>query len=226
MWPSKLQVNQLSKFQIYSQFTGSVYCKLFFHLLAIYLQFTGSSKPPLAPSVKSFKKDFNHFITEHYNPMQKMVDELASKSCRCYTIGPGGRMEPGWMSLRGHSFYLRRVVTPSSGSWSSSAPDLNSVSSSSEDEGSFKTSRSEVQGVSTGPGDSDAVGGTGSQAGVGGWDGHGKVVVKRNTPHLPDWCKDCAIDPMGEWEYCKKSHYHPEHPRHTCAVNAPCYCHD
>src|ERR1700753_2375768 len=49
MRPSKLQVNQLSKFQIYSQFTGSVYCKLIFHLLAIYLQFTGSVNHPLPP---------------------------------------------------------------------------------------------------------------------------------------------------------------------------------
>src|SRR6201992_4347716 len=48
---------------------------------------------------KSFKKDFEHFITEHYNPMQKMVDELASRSCRCYNhIRPGGGTEPGWMS--------------------------------------------------------------------------------------------------------------------------------
>src|SRR6201992_3453388 len=95
----------------------------------------------LSVNFKLFKKDFDHFITEHYNPMQKLVDKLASKSCRCYTIGPGGRTDPGCMSLRGHSFYLRRAVTPSSGSGSSSAPDLESVSSSSEDEGSFKTSR-------------------------------------------------------------------------------------
>src|SRR6201992_299607 len=95
----------------------------------------------LSVAFKSFKKDFDHFITEHYNPMQKLVDELASRSCRCYTIGPGGRTEPGWMSLKEHSFSLRRAVTPSSGSGSSSAPDLESVSSSSEDEGSFKTSR-------------------------------------------------------------------------------------
>ena len=60
----------------------------------------------LSVAFKSFRKDFNHFITEHYNPMQKLVDELASKSCRCYNVGPGGRTEPGWMSLRGHSFYL------------------------------------------------------------------------------------------------------------------------
>ena len=53
-----------------------------------------------------------------------------------------------------------------------------------------------------------------------------KVAVKRNAPHLPDWCKDCTIDPMGEWKYCRKGHYHPEHPHHTCPVNAPCYCRD
>ena len=35
----------------------------------------------LSVNFKSFKKDFDHFITEHYNPMQKLVDELASKSC-------------------------------------------------------------------------------------------------------------------------------------------------
>src|SRR6201992_4261344 len=131
----------------------------------------------LSVNFKSYKKDFNHFITEHYNPMQKLVDELASRSCRCYTIEPGGRTKPGWMSLRGHSFYLRRVVTPSSGSGSSPAPDLDSFSSSSEDEGSFKTSRSEMQGVLSSSGNPDATGGVGSQAGVGVWDGHGEVGV-------------------------------------------------
>src|ERR1700753_1341272 len=131
----------------------------------------------LSVNFKSFKKDFDHFITEHYNPMQKLVNELASKSCRCYAIGPGGRREPGWMSLRGHSFYLRRVASPSSGSGSSSAADLDSVSSSSEDEGSFKMSRSEVQGVSPSTGDSDAVGGADPQVRVGAWDGHGEMGV-------------------------------------------------
>src|ERR1700753_2490189 len=87
----------------------------------------------LSVAFKSFKKDFDHFITEHYNPMQKLVDELASRSCRCYSVvRPGGRTEPGWMSLRGHSFYLRRVPLPLSGSGNSSAPDLEYISSSSE----------------------------------------------------------------------------------------------
>src|ERR1700753_931520 len=131
----------------------------------------------LLVNFKSFKKDFEHFITEHYNPMQKLVDELASKSCRCYSVvGPGSRTEPGWMSLRGHGFYLQRVPSPLSGSGSSSAPDLDSVTSS-EDEGSFKMSRSEVQGVQANSSDLNAAGGTDSQAGVGVWDGHGEVGV-------------------------------------------------
>src|ERR1700753_513111 len=112
----------------------------------------------LLVNFKSFKKDFEYFITEHYNPMQKRVDELASRSCQCYSVvRPGNRTEPGWMSLRGHGFYLWRVPSPSSGSGSFSAPDLHSVTSS-EDEGSFKTSRSEVQGVQTAASNSDAVG--------------------------------------------------------------------
>src|SRR6201992_3077781 len=78
----------------------------------------------LLVNFKSFKKDFDHFITEHYNPMQKLVNELASTSCRCYTTGPGGRMEPGWMSLRGHSFYLQRAPSPSSGSGNSSCQEI------------------------------------------------------------------------------------------------------
>src|ERR1700755_1307827 len=41
----------------------------------------------LLVNFKSFKKDFDHFITEDYNPMQKLVDELASNSCQCYWIG-------------------------------------------------------------------------------------------------------------------------------------------
>src|ERR1700753_508240 len=85
----------------------------------------------LLVNFKLFKKDFEHFITEHYNPMQKLVDELASQSCRCYSVvRPGSGTEPGWMSLRGHSFYLQRVPMPLSGSGSSPSPDLDSVSSS------------------------------------------------------------------------------------------------
>src|ERR1700759_5131419 len=91
------------------------------------------------------KKDFEHFITKHYNPMQKLVDELASRTCRCYqVVRLGGGDES--------RFVFRRRPSISTGSGSSSAPDLDSVSSS-EDEGSFKTSRSEVQSVSSGPGD-------------------------------------------------------------------------
>ena len=52
----------------------------------------------LLVNFKSFKKDFDHFITGHYNPMQQLVDELASKSCRCYSSGVGGRTE-----CQGHS---------------------------------------------------------------------------------------------------------------------------
>src|SRR6201992_3262924 len=116
------------------------------------------------------KKDFEHFITEHYNPMQKMVDELASRSCRCYqVIRLGGRSES--------RFVFRRQPLISTGSGSSPAPDLDSLSSSSEDEGGFKTSRSEMQGVSSGSGDLNAAGGTGAQVGVGIWDGHGEVGV-------------------------------------------------
>src|SRR6201992_100716 len=87
----------------------------------------------LLVNFNTLKKDFEHFITEHYNPMQKVVDELASRTCRCYQVVPiGGR------------FVFRRQPSISTGSGSSSAPDLESVSSS-EDEVSFKTSRSEVQ---------------------------------------------------------------------------------
>jgi len=119
----------------------------------------------LLVNFNTLKKDFEHFITEHYNPMQKVVDELASRTCRCYqVVRLGGR------------FVFRRQPSISTRSGSSSAPDLDSVSSS-EDEGSFKTSRSEVQGVAPSSGDSDAAGGTGSQARVGVWDGHGEVGV-------------------------------------------------
>ena len=62
----------------------------------------------------------------------------------------------------------------STGSGSTSAPSLDSITSS-EDKGSFKMTRSEVQGVLPGPGDSDAVGGAGPLVGVGVWDGHGEV---------------------------------------------------
>src|ERR1700753_2229314 len=119
----------------------------------------------LLVNFNTLKKDFEHFITEHYNPLQKLVDELVSRTCRCYQVVPiGGR------------FVFRRQPSISTGSGSSSAPDLESVSSS-EDEGSFKTTRSEMQGVSSSPGDPNAAGGAGSQTGVGVWDGHGEVGV-------------------------------------------------
>ena len=117
----------------------------------------------LLVNFNTLKKDFEHFIIEHYNPMQKLVDELASRTCRCYqVVRLGGR------------FVFRRQPSVATGSGSSSAPDLDSVSSS-EDEGSFKTSRSEVQSVAPSAGDSDAVGGAGPQVGMGVWDGHGEV---------------------------------------------------
>src|ERR1700753_2042374 len=101
----------------------------------------------LLVNFNTLKKDFEHFITEHYNPMQKLVDELVSRTCRCYQVVRLGRR-----------FVFRRQPSISARSGSSSAPDLDSVSSS-EDEGSFKTSRSEVQGVTSSAGDPDAVGG-------------------------------------------------------------------
>src|SRR6201992_1855556 len=98
----------------------------------------------LLVNFNTLKKNFEHFITEHYNPMQKLVDELASRSCQCYqVIRLGGRGES--------RFVFRRQPSIPTGSGGSSAPDLDSLSSSSEDEGSFKTSRSEVQGVSSSP---------------------------------------------------------------------------
>src|SRR6201992_2161695 len=119
----------------------------------------------LLVNFNTLKKDFEHFITEHYNPLQKLVDELVSRTCRCYQVVPiGGRV------------VFRRQPSISTGSGSSSAPDLESLSSS-EDEGSFKTSRSEVQGVSSSPGDSNAAGGAGAQVGVGVRDGHGEVGI-------------------------------------------------
>src|ERR1700753_1360270 len=107
----------------------------------------------LSVKFNTLKKDFEHFITEHYNPLQKLVDELVSRTCRCYqVVRLGGR------------FVFRRQPSISTGSGSSSAPDLESVSSS-DDEGSFKTSRSEVQGVSSSSGESKATGGAGAQVG-------------------------------------------------------------
>ena len=130
----------------------------------------------LLVNFKAFKKDFKHFLTEHYNIMQKMVDGLASRTCRCYNfIQPGGGESSGdW--FRGHSFIFRRVPSISTGSGSSSAPDLNSVSSS-EDKGSFKTLGSEMQGVKASSGCLDATGGVDPSVGVGAWDGSGEVGV-------------------------------------------------
>src|ERR1700753_2618007 len=40
----------------------------------------------LIVNFNALKKDFEHFITEHYNPMQKLVDQLPSRTCRCYQV--------------------------------------------------------------------------------------------------------------------------------------------
>src|ERR1700753_1682189 len=120
----------------------------------------------------------NQFLT----PMQKLVDELASRTCRCYqVIRLGGRDES--------RFGFRRQPLISTGSGSSSAPDRDSVSSS-QDEGSFKTSRSKVQSVSTSPGNLDATGGVGSQAGVGVWDGHGEMGAGEGSSE-----EECSASP-------------------------------
>ena len=66
----------------------------------------------------------------------------------------------------------------SSGSGSSSAPDLESDSSS-EDKGSFKTLRSEVQGVEASASGVNAAGGADPQVGVGVWAGLGEVGVRK-----------------------------------------------
>src|SRR6201992_2434296 len=108
MRPSKLQVNQLSKFQIYSQFTGSVYCKLFFHLLAIYSQFTGSVNHPLPPVTDVLSRRMNRHRQELDASREEVVrlsqeldelradkailearvDSMAERLCKCSEGSP------------------------------------------------------------------------------------------------------------------------------------------
>src|SRR6201992_1316965 len=133
----------------------------------------------LLVNFNTLKKDFEHFIVEHYNPMQKLGDEWASATCRSSQVVRLGRR-----------FVFRRQPSISTGSGSSSAPDLDSLSSSSKDKGSFKTSRSEVQGVSSSPGNLDAAGGVGSQAGVGVWDGHGEMGAGEGSSE-----EECSSSP-------------------------------
>src|SRR5258708_31946985 len=45
-----------------------------------------------------------------------------------------------------------------------------------------------------------------------------RVALERNAPHVADACLDCEISPSGDWNYCKNSRHHLDHPYHSCLM--------
>ena len=51
------------------------------------------------------------------------------------------------------------------------------------------------------------------------------IAYDREVAHYPEACMFCMIDPFGNWDYCPRSQYHVDHPRHLCpAVVEECLC--
>ena len=51
------------------------------------------------------------------------------------------------------------------------------------------------------------------------------IAYDREVAHYPEACMFCMIDSFGNWDYCPRSRYHVDHPRHLCpAVGEECLC--
>ena len=51
-----------------------------------------------------------------------------------------------------------------------------------------------------------------------------KVAIERDAPHVAELCVDCRISPSNDWNYCPRSTYHVDHPRHVCPLLQECDC--
>src|SRR5579864_6617436 len=50
------------------------------------------------------------------------------------------------------------------------------------------------------------------------------IVSERGILHHEDYCADCRIGGLGDWEYCPLSRYYIRHPRHKCPIQQICTC--
>ena len=48
------------------------------------------------------------------------------------------------------------------------------------------------------------------------------AVVEEDIFHDPLGCSECRV--RGDWEFCKRSHYHPQHDLHECLEGQVCFC--
>ena len=48
------------------------------------------------------------------------------------------------------------------------------------------------------------------------------VAIEADMYHDAVGCPDCQV--RGNWEFCKHSHYHPQHDLHVCPESQVCFC--
>ena len=48
------------------------------------------------------------------------------------------------------------------------------------------------------------------------------TAVDEDLYHDPVGCSDCQV--CGNWEYCRCSHFHPQHDLHVCLEDQVCFC--
>ena len=48
------------------------------------------------------------------------------------------------------------------------------------------------------------------------------AAVEADMYHDTVGCPDCCV--CGDWEFCKHSHYHPQHDLHVCPESQVCFC--
>ena len=51
-----------------------------------------------------------------------------------------------------------------------------------------------------------------------------EVALQRGVPHCPESCRDCMLEPWGDWVYCIRAREHVDHPRHLCPIQQICQC--
>ena len=48
------------------------------------------------------------------------------------------------------------------------------------------------------------------------------ATVEEDLFHDPPSCSDCHV--QGDWEFCRRSHYHPQHDLYVCPESQVCFC--
>ena len=48
------------------------------------------------------------------------------------------------------------------------------------------------------------------------------AAVEEDIFHDPLGCSDCRV--RGDWKFCRRSQYHPQHDLHECPEGQVCFC--